>query len=142
MKHLRKFNESKFSLREDLQEFCDTYLAYLYDEGFKIDLNDLPNSWEPDFHATGSMTKLIRITKPSPDMGYRVNFYWKDIEDNFIPFIEVLQQKYYLRTNIEFITPTNQIMFKPMEIINELGDLNYTFKMGIKEILIYVTGKK
>jgi len=34
MKHLRKFNESLN--KEELQDFCDTYLAYLLDEGYSI----------------------------------------------------------------------------------------------------------
>jgi hypothetical protein len=33
MKHLRRFDES---LKDELQDFCDTHLAYLIDEGFKV----------------------------------------------------------------------------------------------------------
>ena len=39
MKHLKKFNESREELKlqkEELQEFCEMYLAYLTDEGFEL----------------------------------------------------------------------------------------------------------
>jgi hypothetical protein len=35
MKHLKKFNESM--KREELQDFCETYLAYLLDSDFSIE---------------------------------------------------------------------------------------------------------
>ena len=35
MKHLRRFNES-VNKEEELQDFCETYLAYLLDDGFEV----------------------------------------------------------------------------------------------------------
>ena len=38
MKHLKRFNESV--TQEDLQDFCESSLAYLMDEGFTIKIYD------------------------------------------------------------------------------------------------------
>ena len=62
----------------------------------------------------------------------------------------MLQQKYNLRTHIEFVIHSRQdyestklIRFTPVELVSgAAGDLNYTFEVGITTISIYVTGKK
>ena len=39
MKHLKRFNESLEPVEVDeLKDFCETYLAYLLDEGFVVDI--------------------------------------------------------------------------------------------------------
>jgi len=39
MKHLRGFNESLN--KEELQDFCETYLAYLLDDGFEVSVEGI-----------------------------------------------------------------------------------------------------
>ena len=69
--HIKQFNES---LSNNLLEFCKYNLAFLLDDGFEIDL----------YTYNG-----IEISK---DHG----FYWDEIKDEFIPFFEMLNEKYDL----------------------------------------------
>jgi hypothetical protein len=101
MKHLRKFNESIAS-KEDLQDLCDSYFAYLYDEGFEVDI------------STGLLEeRCIKIHKPNSS-GPTYNFSWTEIKNYFIPFLQRLltkedlyQSSYIIKTGIlfKFIKP-------------------------------------
>ena len=44
MKHLRSFNEG---LKDELQDFCETNLAYLIDDGFKVRISKFEGD---DYH--------------------------------------------------------------------------------------------
>lgn len=96
MKHLRRFNES--INKEELQDFCDTYLAYLLDEDFSIEYlgkksksilvqNDLDDS-EIISLKKGYRHDGMAIADPS------LMFSWDDIKDHFIPFIHMLSKQY------------------------------------------------
>ena len=91
MKHLRKFNESLN--KEELQDFCDTYLAYLLDEDFSIEYlgkksnKDLDDS-EIISLKKGYRTDSMAIADPS------LMFSWDEIKDHFIPFIHMLSKQY------------------------------------------------
>jgi len=54
MKYLKKFNESLSSdFTLDLKEFCESYLAYLLDEGFEVDVQHRYNNtkeYKHDYH--------------------------------------------------------------------------------------------
>jgi hypothetical protein len=101
LRHLKRFNESSdydWELeRDDYQDFCDTYLAYLTDEDFKVTLTNF------DKHR-----KTIYILKEgekggwpyNPDVRANETFEWDEIKDSFIPFLILLERKcqgtYYL----------------------------------------------
>ena len=76
MKHLRSFNES---LKEELQDFCETYLAYLIDEGFKVRISKFEGD---DYHQ-------IMI-------GTYEHFLWSEIKDQVLPFLHFLFKDYEL----------------------------------------------
>jgi len=76
MKHLKRFNETTDNFKEELQDFCEMNLAYLLDEGTKIEIIDFPDN------------ALIEIKLPPT--------YWDDIKDHMIPFLTRLQNKYKL----------------------------------------------
>jgi hypothetical protein len=78
MKYLRKFNES-LSVKEELLDICDSYFAYLYDEGFKIECIDNYFSY------------IIKLTKEDNEA-----FTWDKVKDYYIPFLEVVNSKYIL----------------------------------------------
>ena len=78
MKHLRKFNES---LKEELQDFCETYLAYLIDEGFKVRISKFEGD---DFHQI-----MIGTSEP-------INFLWSEVKDQVLPFLHFLFKDYEL----------------------------------------------
>jgi hypothetical protein len=82
MKHLKiyeAFDVFKDKL-EELQDFCDTYLAYMTDKG--VVLTVTPNS-----RLSSTIFVLSVRSVESKD------FEWNDIKDNFIPFLEVLNNK-------------------------------------------------
>jgi len=76
MKYLKPFNENVDNFKEELQEFCELNLAYLLDEGTKIEIIDFPDN------------ALIEIKLPTTT--------WDDIKDHMIPFLTRLQNKYKL----------------------------------------------
>jgi hypothetical protein len=82
MKHLKiyeAFDVFKDKL-DELQDFCDTYLAYMTDKG--VVLTVTPNS-----RLSSTIFVLSVRSVESRD------FEWNDIKDYFIPFLEVLTNK-------------------------------------------------
>jgi hypothetical protein len=84
MKHLRRFDES---LKDELQDFCDTNLAYLIDEGFKVRISKFEGD---DFHQ-------IMIGYATDGSGYGVNnSLWSEMKDQVLPFLHFLFKDYEL----------------------------------------------
>jgi hypothetical protein len=84
MKHLRRFDES---LKDELQGFCDTNLAYLIDEGFKVRISKFEGD---DFHQ-------IMIGYATDGSGYGVNnSLWSEMKDQVLPFLHFLFKDYEL----------------------------------------------
>lgn len=80
MKHLRRFNESLN--KEELQDFCETYLAYLLDNvAFKVYVSRHSN--------TISLVKKTSDNLNSPEF----LFTWDEIKDYFIPFLHMLSKQ-------------------------------------------------
>ena len=85
MKYLKRFFES---FEENvLQDFCETHLAYLLDEGYELYIGD--------DHGE----KTISITIPSDvsneDGEYDTGeFEWNNVKDHFITFLTHLNNKY------------------------------------------------
>ena len=103
MKHLRKFNEEnvvplllshsleELSLqREQLQDFCETHLAYLLDEGFEL-------------KVYGGYTSF-QVTLQKTDKSI---FSWHDIIDHFLPFLKFLKDNY----NLEKVDPSSTVPY-------------------------------
>lgn len=88
MRYLRRFNENLFG-EEELQDFCETYLAYLLDDGFEVSVEKLY-----DHNRKESECTSILIRK-SVDNKERL-FYWSHVKDYIIPFITLLSKKYKL----------------------------------------------
>ncbi len=80
MKHLRKIFEN--TTKEDLQDLCDSYFAYLYDEGFHIKID-----------GAYMNQYIIIIVKPKVEGNFSINgdqtFTWDEIKNQFIPFIQL-----------------------------------------------------
>lgn len=92
MKYIRKFNES---INSELQDFCETHLAYLIDEGFLIDVSNQDEYTQDAIRFTKTNLGTDIYNNP-PDL-----FKWDDIKDHFIPFIHMLSKQYTI-TNIKF----------------------------------------
>lgn len=82
MKHLKRFNEDMDNhqqlFKEELQEFCETNLAYLLDDA-ELQIIESPGGW--------SELHLIRILLNEPKR-------WNEIKDHIIPFLTRLDNKY------------------------------------------------
>ena len=94
MKHLRRFNESNDDWeleKEEFQDFCDTYLAYLIDEGFKTHLENFDKD-KKTFYFTKEGEK--GGWPYNPDLRVNDPFGWDEIKDTFIPFLSFLKKKY------------------------------------------------
>ena len=102
MRYLRSFNEGTSFSPEDLNElqsFCETYLAYLIDEGFGIRVRH------------GSRKDRARIEFYKEEIHFPVPFNWNDVKDHYIPFYQMLSKEYEISTMSDRClasgTPTN-----------------------------------
>jgi hypothetical protein len=133
MKHLKRFNESfeQQMAREELQDFCETHLAYLLDEGYEIYVKEDRDSL------------LFALTIPSdisteedPDA---CEFKWNDIKDHFIPFLIHLNNNYEINGKSQFFTNTPHLTYQYYTIQqmiddkpSELDCYLYEIEMSIK----------
>ena len=95
MKYLHKFNENKDGVNNSLIEIknlCNANLAYLIDEGFKLDFLE---SIATKNRISEKIYKTVRILLKK-DSTNRDIFRWDDIKDDFIPSIIMLSEKYKL----------------------------------------------
>ena len=117
MRHLKRFNESldltflpgvkvlspeEISLkREELRDFCETYLAYLLDEGFELKI-----------YGGSQLTSNDNVIKQNPfqitlQKQDKSIFLWHDIIDQFLPFLKFLKDNY----NLEKVDPSSSVPF-------------------------------
>lgn len=161
MKYLKKIFENDLYSQVDeaeLQDFCETYLAYLLDDtSFKIEVIDTQRSgarsalpapgrcqaWDSYIMWLGK-TLVDRRIQP---------FHWNDIKDYYIPFVTILSREYDLNDKdldqkgssiiINFMSG-NQLFLKADEIEDWGRRLRGEFETkfyngnGIKEIGIVV----
>ena len=150
MKYLKKIFEKDLYSQVDeaeLQDFCETYLAYLLDDtSFKIEVIDTERSgaksaWDSYIIWLGK-TLVDRRIQP---------FHWNDIKDYYIPFVTILSREYDLNDIdldqkgssiiINFMSG-NQLFLKADEIEDWGGRLvkrpDYWTGDDIKEIGIVV----
>ncbi len=165
MKHLRYFNENKEQIiymnykqylclkLHNMEEFCKNYLAYLIDDGFKINVvSRYYNEADPSsFNSTLSDSEYrISIKNSYSNLGTRnKKFTWDSVKDDIIPFFEILNEKYKIN-DIKFITPKEnktdshypEIIFNSeRNTINDIVGSEITFLKEILKILIIVEEK-
>jgi hypothetical protein len=148
MKYLKNIFENNLYSQVDeteLQDFCETYLAYLLDDtSFKIEVVE----------SQGWNSYIIWLGKTLVD-GYNLRriqpFHWNDIKDYYIPFVTMLSREYDLNDQdldqigssiiINFMSG-NQLFLKVSEIEDWGGRLvkrpDFWNGDGIKEIGIVV----
>ena len=85
MKYIRSYNESNSAglTQEEVQDFCETHLAYLMDEGLRVLVK------EDDLEVTLSFRLVVSKS-------------WSDIKDQIIPFLTHLRNEYDLVTMDHF----------------------------------------
>ena len=93
MKHLKKFNESTLD-KEEVQDFCETHLAYLIDEGLEVECYQFNESNK----EVAYITLGYKLENDSHNLStYEYNFpSWDEIKDNisyfFIRFIKLIKK--------------------------------------------------
>ena len=90
MRYLKSFNESVKSSTDEVKDFAEDCLAYLLDDGFEITGHHM---------AHDDKQIVIWIDKPGPNKGQiktRIGFEWDDIKDYYIPFVQLLANRYQL----------------------------------------------
>jgi hypothetical protein len=112
MRYLKKFNESVS--KEDLQDFCESSLAYLMDEGFTVSImgGDDPRTRLPSGQFNIFLQKEAREF-----------FKWDDVKNHYIPFIERIRNKYKLASSYINFTSSNGMDLKS-EYISTLDNVN------------------
>lgn len=115
MRHLKRFNEEltflpgvkvlspeEISLKkEELRDFCETYLAYLLDEGFELKI-----------YGGSQLTSNDNVIKQNPFQVSLVKqdqsiFSWQDIINHFLPFLKLLKDSY----DLERIDPSSIVPY-------------------------------
>jgi hypothetical protein len=104
MRYLKRFNEN-YDIKDkphwftELEEFCQTSLAYLIDDGYEVDCDNNANTFPepPGFCAdyegdTGTIINLYNLGR----VRNRDAFKWSEIKDYYIPFIKLLSRRYRL----------------------------------------------
>lgn len=118
MKYLKKYNESNNNKLLELQEFCNSYLAYLIDDGFKIKYN-YNNVLFINIEKNNELNRINSI-KELNDNFIKGLFKWNDIKYDFIPFYENLLQKYNIM-EIYLLCDTRIIINSKVDItINDI----------------------
>jgi len=126
MKYLKRFNENSkddyLLTIQGLRQFCDEYLAYLKDDGYRIVAN----------------MHLIEIHKDG-------GFSYRDVKDYFIPFITFLNDEYELekgRSKFGYLSPISLITKNNIDIDCSVDQIinNKVRSTKLKSIYIRLLG--
>jgi hypothetical protein len=130
MKYIKLFEDL---FEDNLQDFCDTYLAYLKDEGFNIYINS--SGWTD---GQGEITILRRN-----EDGFTLDeFSWDEVKDQIIPFLQMLYKEYDYDKSIDkilFFTTNSKNMSKSLDdVVNDkiFPVTNMPINKDIKKIII------
>ena len=85
MKYLIGFNENL----DEFEKFCRDNLAYLLDEGFGFEKISRDGN-----HYISMCLYKKDPRRTSPALVHTSGFYWNDIKDDFIPFLELFNEKF------------------------------------------------
>lgn len=102
MKYLRRYNETLTADQQlaALQDLCDAHFAYLYDDGYKVSVDEFST-------AAGDVTNIVirppKIMRKSNRAlkEEEVGTSFGDFKDRLIPFVYMLLKDYRLLTNEE-----------------------------------------
>lgn len=83
---------------EGLEDFCKDNLAYIIDEGFKINV-DMPSHKD----EMTLMDPRVKITIHKFNFPNFTKFNWNYVKDDVIPFLELLNKKYHFSDDIKFV---------------------------------------
>jgi hypothetical protein len=113
MKHLKSFNESKENFTEELKDFCENSLAYLLDDGYNVSVYKYPMK-------NYAIVSLGLLFENSITFDWK-RFYWDDIKDSFIPFLQLLSRRYELLA----YNNSSPVQFHQQVCFNTTGGFKY-----------------
>lgn len=125
-------------LVDDLKNFANDSLAYLIDEGFSISVGR--KSYNP---IKGYLPEFSIVKRKGEVDEYNTakveKFTWEEIKDDFIPFIEMCNEKYLFMNGAIF----NTFGFHQVQIDDLINDnLTPTLLKDLVNIRFYVQGYK
>ena len=139
MKYLKTFEKIDFNdifslngsraKREELKDFCETYLAYLMDDVIKeLKITDL---------------RLLNTNKYvcyNVEIYFNKSVHWDQIKDHFLPFLQIVQKEYGFREDnigrmcsigwrIKDTLTTIPKQYTLKELLDDKIETNFTFKL-------------
>jgi hypothetical protein len=94
MRYIKPFNENVDNFEEELRDFCETSLAYLLDEGYDIQVSLRDKVKYPEKQHI-LVTLGLRAKENTWLQDYDL-FFWDDVKDYYIPFLQMLVRRYEL----------------------------------------------
>ena len=129
MKYLIGFNENL----DEFEKFCRDNLAYLLDEGFGFEKISRDGN-----HYISMCLYKKDPRRTSPALVHTSGFYWNDIKDDFIPFLELFNEKFssgkYSIKGINFFRFTSLTRTLPSLVIFILKN---KYQQRINHLMIY-----
>lgn len=89
MKYLKSFNENTENFKEELHDICEGSLAYLIDDGIKVDI-EYNNGPEHGILANNEYGYWVTINLSENPKE------WSEIKDHMIPFLTRINNKYQM----------------------------------------------
>jgi hypothetical protein len=139
MKYLKTFEKIDFNdifslngsraKREELKDFCETYLAYLMDDVIKeLKITDL---W---------LLKTNKYVCYNVEIYFNKSVHWDQIKDHFLPFLQIVQKEYGFREDnigrmcsigwrIKDTLTTIPKQYTLKELLDDKIETNFTFKL-------------
>jgi hexokinase len=120
MIHLKKFNEAFITVDGyyELKKYFKDHLAYLTDKGFTFEFDATPLDKKSDSEIT--------INRSSKEY-----FMWNDIEDDIIPFLQILNKKYKIKSVIVNKDSNAPLTKGRAFTLKDTLDINFTEWVGI-----------
>ena len=142
MRYLKRFESAKENLVfwfSDLINLTENSLVYLLDDGFELEYEDQKGCMYKNFD---NLTEHIWVDLYGPVEGedqFNRTYTWSEIKDYYIPFTQLLKNRYELGKIVEIQIRTGHDIEDSFsscsltEIINdELSDDKSIFKISIK----------
>ena len=133
MKHLKRFNESlQPDEIDELKDFCENSLAYLLDDGYNVSLSMRDQLKYPDKPYIIVSLGLLEAVAYAYGFEPR-KFYWNDVKDYYIPFLQLLVRRYELlpylddaaHIYVRFNTTSGFRYLSLDQVINDKTGLDY-----------------
>jgi hypothetical protein len=145
MKYLKRFNEAlnrpqRKALRQELDDFCSTHLAYLADDGYSFRSDTFVNA------NNQLVSTFIFLKREESDPHYTFNpFSFDEVKDKFIPFVYHLKKKYHILEVYKPSLRTDNIIFtcrdednRPSTLYYNIEDLDTVSLDNVVSISFYI----